>query len=146
MDFIHVLHKQISDVLSEAGAPCGIKSVCLYGGTKKEPQISALKSGVDIVIGTPGRMKDLIEMGVCCLNEVSFVVLDEADKMLDLGFEPEVRAILSQTSSGWDNVWQLHLSMLPKKRGLFARSSSFQGHQQRRAPDLARTSMNLAGE
>ncbi|GJN03808.1 hypothetical protein PR202_ga21288 [Eleusine coracana subsp. coracana] len=53
----------------------------------------------DIVIGTPGRMKDLIEMGVCCLNEVSFVVLDEADRMLDLGFEPEVRAILSQTSS-----------------------------------------------
>ncbi|ONM06063.1 DEAD-box ATP-dependent RNA helicase 53 [Zea mays] len=45
-------------------------------------------------------MKDLIEMGVCCLNEVSFVVLDEADRMLDLGFEPEVRAILSQTSSG----------------------------------------------
>ncbi|CAD6220256.1 unnamed protein product [Miscanthus lutarioriparius] len=53
----------------------------------------------DIVIGTPGRMKDLIEMGVCCLNEVSFVVLDEADRMLDMGFEPEVRAILSQTSS-----------------------------------------------
>ncbi|ONM52924.1 DEAD-box ATP-dependent RNA helicase 5 [Zea mays] len=94
------LAQQIADVLSEAGAPCGIKSVCLYGGTKKEPQISALKSGVDIVIGTPGRMKDLIEMGVCCLNEVSFVVLDEADRMLDLGFEPEVRAILSQTSSG----------------------------------------------
>ncbi|ONM52923.1 DEAD-box ATP-dependent RNA helicase 5 [Zea mays] len=93
------LAQQIADVLSEAGAPCGIKSVCLYGGTKKEPQISALKSGVDIVIGTPGRMKDLIEMGVCCLNEVSFVVLDEADRMLDLGFEPEVRAILSQTSS-----------------------------------------------
>ncbi|XP_066389723.1 DEAD-box ATP-dependent RNA helicase 5-like isoform X2 [Miscanthus floridulus] len=67
------LAQQIADVLSEAGAPCGIKSVCLYGGTKKEPQVSALKSGVDIVIGTPGRMKDLIEMGVCCLNEVSFV-------------------------------------------------------------------------
>ncbi|XP_066389722.1 DEAD-box ATP-dependent RNA helicase 5-like isoform X1 [Miscanthus floridulus] len=69
------LAQQIADVLSEAGAPCGIKSVCLYGGTKKEPQVSALKSGVDIVIGTPGRMKDLIEMGVCCLNEVSFVDL-----------------------------------------------------------------------
>ncbi|KAK3121982.1 hypothetical protein QOZ80_8BG0663570 [Eleusine coracana subsp. coracana] len=93
------LAQQIADVLAEAGAPCGINSVCLYGGTSKGPQISALKSGVDIVIGTPGRMKDLIEMGVCCLNEVSFVVLDEADRMLDLGFEPEVREILSQTSS-----------------------------------------------
>ncbi|KAG2633044.1 DEAD-box ATP-dependent RNA helicase 5-like isoform X1 [Panicum virgatum] len=93
------LAQQIADVLSEAGTPCGINSVCLYGGTSKGPQIAALKSGVDIVIGTPGRMKDLIEMGVCNLNEVSFVVLDEADRMLDLGFEPEVRAILSQTSS-----------------------------------------------
>ncbi|KAL5199043.1 hypothetical protein ABZP36_002555 [Zizania latifolia] len=93
------LAQQIADVLCEAGAPCGISSVCLYGGTSKGPQISALKSGVDIVIGTPGRMKDLIEMGICRLNEVSFVVLDEADRMLDMGFEPEVRAILSQTAS-----------------------------------------------
>ncbi|EMS55869.1 DEAD-box ATP-dependent RNA helicase 5 [Triticum urartu] len=124
------LAQQIADVLTEAGAPCGINSVCLYGGTSKGPQISSLKSGVEIVIGTPGRMKDLIEMGVCRLNEVSFVysfrrlipvnrkyialyfdleyrthlarkVLDEADRMLDMGFEPEVRAILSQTSSGY---------------------------------------------
>lgn len=93
------LAQQIADVLCEAGAPCGISSVCLYGGTSKGPQISALKSGVDIVIGTPGRMKDLIEMGICRLNDVSFVVLDEADRMLDMGFEPEVRAILSQTAS-----------------------------------------------
>ncbi|XP_027081447.1 DEAD-box ATP-dependent RNA helicase 5 [Coffea arabica] len=93
------LAQQIADVLSDAGQPSGVKSVCLYGGTSKAPQISSLKSGMDIVIGTPGRLKDLIEMGVCQLNEVSFVVLDEADRMLDLGFEPEVRAILSQTCS-----------------------------------------------
>ncbi|KAK1606819.1 hypothetical protein QYE76_030492 [Lolium multiflorum] len=93
------LAQQIADVLTEAGAPCGINSVCVYGGTSKGPQISALKSGVEIVIGTPGRLKDLIEMGICRLSEVSFVVLDEADRMLDMGFEPEVRAILSQTSS-----------------------------------------------
>ncbi|KAE8055723.1 hypothetical protein FH972_012545 [Carpinus fangiana] len=53
----------------------------------------------DIVIGTPGRLKDLIEMGVCILKEVSFVVLDEADRMLDMGFEQEVRSILGQTCS-----------------------------------------------
>ncbi|KAF0921560.1 hypothetical protein E2562_009761 [Oryza meyeriana var. granulata] len=98
------LAQQIADVLCEAGAPCGISSVCLYGGTSKGPQISALKSGVDIVIGTPGRMKDLIEMGICRLNEVSFVVLDEADRMLDMGFEPEVREILSQTASEHQTV------------------------------------------
>ncbi|KAJ0427826.1 putative RNA helicase [Helianthus annuus] len=89
----------IYDVLSDAGKPSGVRSVCVYGGTSKGPQISALKSGVDIVIGTPGRLKDLIEMGVCQLQEVSFVVLDEADRMLDMGFEPEVRSILSKTSS-----------------------------------------------
>ncbi|CAL9204843.1 unnamed protein product [Musa hybrid cultivar] len=93
------LAQQIEDVLSDAGTLPGIKSVCLYGGTSKGPQISSLKSGVDIVIGTPGRMKDLIEMGVCQLKDVSFVVLDEADRMLDMGFEPEVRSILNQTSS-----------------------------------------------
>ncbi|XP_073042782.1 DEAD-box ATP-dependent RNA helicase 5 [Primulina eburnea] len=93
------LAQQISDVLCDAGRPCGVQSVCIYGGTSKGPQISALKSGVDIVIGTPGRLKDLIEMGVCRLKEVSYVVLDEADRMLDMGFEPEVRSILSQTCS-----------------------------------------------
>ncbi|XP_074590791.1 DEAD-box ATP-dependent RNA helicase 5 [Curcuma longa] len=93
------LAQQISDVLSDAGTPSGTKSVCLYGGTSKGPQIASLKSGVDIVIGTPGRMKDLIEMGICQLKEVTFVVLDEADRMLDMGFEPEVRSILNQTSS-----------------------------------------------
>ncbi|PQM41312.1 DEAD-box ATP-dependent RNA helicase 5 isoform X2 [Prunus yedoensis var. nudiflora] len=93
------LAQQISDVLFEAGKPCGVISVCLYGGASKGPQISSLKSGVDIVIGTPGRLKDLIEMGVCSLKEVSFTVLDEADRMLDMGFEPEVRFILGQTCS-----------------------------------------------
>ncbi|KAL5552276.1 hypothetical protein UlMin_002452 [Ulmus minor] len=93
------LAQQISDVLCDAGRPSGVQSVCLYGGTSKGPQISSLKAGVDIVIGTPGRLKDLIEMGVCCLKEVTFGVLDEADRMLDMGFEPEVRYILGQTCS-----------------------------------------------
>ncbi|GAB4834797.1 hypothetical protein Ancab_033065 [Ancistrocladus abbreviatus] len=93
------LAQQIADVLCNAGQPCGVKVACFYGGTSKGPQISALTSGVDIVIGTPGRLKDLIEMGACRLKEVSFVVLDEADRMLDMGFEPDVRSILSQTCS-----------------------------------------------
>ncbi|GAB2263669.1 hypothetical protein Droror1_Dr00025803 [Drosera rotundifolia] len=93
------LAQQISDVLTDAGKPCGVKVLCVYGGTSKGPQISALKAGVDIVIGTPGRLKDLIEMGVCHLQDVSFVVLDEADRMLDMGFEPDVRKIFSHTCS-----------------------------------------------
>ncbi|TKY70093.1 DEAD-box ATP-dependent RNA helicase 5 [Spatholobus suberectus] len=93
------LAQQISDVMCDAGRSCGVESICLYGGTSKGPQISSLKSGIDIVIGTPGRIQDLIEMGVCCLKEVSFVVLDEADRMLDMGFEQVVRSILGQTCS-----------------------------------------------
>ncbi|KAF9604678.1 hypothetical protein IFM89_009114 [Coptis chinensis] len=64
------LAQQIANVLCEAGKSCGVSSVCVYGGTSKGPQISSLKAGVDIVIGTPGRLKDLIEMGFCCLKEV----------------------------------------------------------------------------
>ncbi|KAI4372191.1 hypothetical protein MLD38_010456 [Melastoma candidum] len=93
------LAQQISDVLVDAGKASGVKSVCLYGGTSKGPQYASLKAGVDIVIGTPGRLKDLIEEGVCRLSDVSFVVLDEADRMLDMGFEQEVRTILGNTCS-----------------------------------------------
>lgn len=93
------LADQISVVLRDAGEPCGVRSVCIYGGTSKGPQIKSLKAGVDIVIGTPGRLKDLIEMNVLHLAEVSFVVLDEADRMLDMGFRQEVRSILSNTCS-----------------------------------------------
>ncbi|XP_039142287.1 LOW QUALITY PROTEIN: DEAD-box ATP-dependent RNA helicase 5 [Dioscorea cayenensis subsp. rotundata] len=114
------LAQQIADVLCDAGSPCGLETVCLYGGTSKGPQISSLKSGVDIVIGTPGRMKDLIEMGICNLGDVSFVVLDEADRMLDMGFEPEVRSILSQTSSARQMVmfsatWPLAVHQLAQE-------------------------------
>ncbi|XP_074264639.1 DEAD-box ATP-dependent RNA helicase 5 [Silene latifolia] len=93
------LAQQIADVLVDAGQSCGVKSTCFYGGTSKGPQLAALRSGVDIVIATPGRLKDLIEMGKCNLKEASFVVLDEADRMLDMGFEQDVRSILSQTCS-----------------------------------------------
>ncbi|CDY41747.1 BnaA08g07020D [Brassica napus] len=91
---------QISDVLSEAGEPCGLKSICVYGGSSKRPQINAIRSGVDIVIGTPGRLRDLIDSNELRLSDVSFVVLDEADRMLDMGFEEPVRFILSKTNKG----------------------------------------------
>lgn len=114
------LAQQISSVLENAGRPCGVTSTCLYGGVSKGSQISCLKSGVDIVIGTPGRLKDLMEMEVCRLSEVSFVVLDEADRMLDMGFEPEVRSILSQTCTERQMVmfsatWPLQVNQLAQE-------------------------------
>ncbi|XP_021765537.1 DEAD-box ATP-dependent RNA helicase 5-like [Chenopodium quinoa] len=114
------LAQQIADVLCDAGKSCGIKTACFYGGTSKGPQLSALKSGIDIAIGTPGRLKDLIEMGACRLQDVSFVVLDEADRMLDMGFEQDVRSILSKTNSARQMVmfsatWPMEVHQLAQE-------------------------------
>jgi len=84
---------QISAVLEDAGSRCGISCVCVYGGVPKGPQVQALRAGVDVVVGTPGRLEDLMGDGVCKLKSVTYLVLDEADRMLDLGFEPHIRAI-----------------------------------------------------
>lgn len=84
---------QIAGVLEEAGSKMGIKTLCVYGGVSKRDQINALRAGVGIVVATPGRLEDLMEDRACSLDEASFLVLDEADRMLDLGFEPHIRKI-----------------------------------------------------
>lgn len=114
------LAQQISDVMYDASNSCGVESFYLYGGTSKDPQISSLKSGIDIVIGTPSCTQDLIEMGVCCLKEVSFVVLDEENKMLNMGFEQIVHSILSQTCSDhqmvmFNDTWPLEFHHLAQE-------------------------------
>ena len=88
---------QICAVLEEAGAKCGVAALCIYGGVPKGPQIAALRKGVQIVVATPGRLEDLLQDKAVSLSEVSYLVLDEADRMLDLGFEPHIRAIAAQT-------------------------------------------------
>jgi ATP-dependent RNA helicase DBP3 len=87
------LAQQISVVLEEAGSKVGVGCVCVYGGVPKREQAQALRSGVSIVVATPGRLEDLIGDGICSLDEISYLVLDEADRMLDLGFEPHIRTI-----------------------------------------------------
>src|SRR4051812_34276699 len=69
---------------------------CLYGGAPKGPQIRDLERGVDIVVATPGRLNDILEMGKVRLHQVAYLVLDEADRMLDMGFEPQIRKIVKQ--------------------------------------------------
>ena len=87
---------QVADDLQIAGRRIGAKVVVLYGGRAYEPQIEALAT-VDIVVGTPGRLLDLVRQGHLRLGQVRALVLDEADKMLDLGFLPDVEKILSLT-------------------------------------------------
>jgi superfamily II DNA/RNA helicase len=87
---------QVADDLRVAGAQIGASVVTLYGGRAYEPQIDALAS-VDVVVGTPGRLLDLTRQGHLKLGRIRQLVLDEADKMLDLGFLPDVERILQLT-------------------------------------------------
>jgi superfamily II DNA/RNA helicase len=70
------------------------KLVCLYGGSSKITQGNKCKSGVDVVIGTPGRIIDMLESKLVDFSKVEFLVFDEADRMLDMGFEPQIRSVL----------------------------------------------------
>jgi len=83
--------------LEVVGKSCGVRSLAVYGGVPKYEQRNALAKGVDVVVATPGRLIDLMQEGVCDLTEVSYLVLDEADRMLDQGFERDVRAIIAAT-------------------------------------------------
>ncbi|KAL9237254.1 hypothetical protein vseg_011827 [Gypsophila vaccaria] len=78
------------------GGAVGLTSCCVYGGAPMQPQINSLKRGVDAVIGTPGRVKDLLERGVLHLGSLLFRVLDEADEMLRMGFVDDVELILGK--------------------------------------------------
>jgi ATP-dependent RNA helicase DDX5/DBP2 len=69
---------------------------CLYGGAPKGPQLRDLDRGVDVVVATPGRLNDILEMRRVSLKQVSYLVLDEADRMLDMGFEPQIRKIVKE--------------------------------------------------
>jgi superfamily II DNA/RNA helicase len=88
---------QVTKDIEELTGNRGIRTLAVYGGRAFEPQIEALEKGVEIVVGTPGRLLDLSRQGQLKLKEVSRVVLDEADEMLDLGFLPDVEKIFTST-------------------------------------------------
>src|SRR5207302_785250 len=88
---------QVADDLRIAAVNVRVRVLTVYGGRAYEPQIDALTAGVDIVVGTPGRLLDLAERRHLDLNAVRALVLDEADKMLDLGFLPDVERIVRLT-------------------------------------------------
>jgi superfamily II DNA/RNA helicase len=91
---------QVAGDLRTAGRSIGTRVLTLYGGRAYEPQIEALRAAVDVVVGTPGRLLDLVRQRHLDLSDVSTLVLDEADKMLDLGFLPDVERILQLTPPG----------------------------------------------
>ena len=90
---------QVADDLKQAGSRLGARVLTVYGGRAYEPQIEALTTGTDIVVGTPGRLLDLANRKNLDLGRIRALVLDEADKMLDLGFLPDVERLLRLTPS-----------------------------------------------
>ncbi|MDY7090539.1 MAG: DEAD/DEAH box helicase, partial [Actinomycetota bacterium] len=91
------LAEQVSQAVHRYGRELGVRVLPVYGGQPISRQLQVLKRGVDIVVGTPGRVLDHIERGTLQLGEVRAVVLDEADEMLDMGFAEDIEAILAET-------------------------------------------------
>ncbi|GGV01057.1 hypothetical protein GCM10010260_41830 [Streptomyces filipinensis] len=94
------LAMQVADALQPYGDVVGLKMKVVCGGTSMGNQIYALERGVDILVATPGRLRDIINRGACSLEDVQIAVLDEADQMSDLGFLPEVTELLDQVPAG----------------------------------------------
>lgn len=87
---------QIGESITAYGRNLNIKSTVIFGGVSQHPQTHALTAGVDILVATPGRLLDLIQQRYIKLQHVRFFVLDEADRMLDMGFLPDVRRVIAQ--------------------------------------------------
>jgi ATP-dependent RNA helicase RhlE len=85
---------QIEEVGQALAVKTGRRVVAVYGGVGYEPQVKTVRRGVDLLVATPGRLLDMIQRGDIALSSVSMLVLDEADRMLDMGFWPDVRRIL----------------------------------------------------
>ncbi|XP_058059403.1 uncharacterized protein LOC131210209 [Anopheles bellator] len=113
------LAQQIQQVATDFGSSSYIRNTCLFGGSSKGPQASDLRRGVEIVIATPGRLIDFLESGTTTLQRVTYLVLDEADRMLDMGFEPQIRKILEQVRPDrqilmWSATWPKEVQRLAR--------------------------------
>ena len=93
------LAKQVVDVLSPLGKEIGVKVAAFYGGTSMERQIRNLRRKIEIAVATPGRLIDLLERGEIDLDDVDILVVDEADRMADMGFLPQVEWVMRKVSS-----------------------------------------------
>jgi superfamily II DNA/RNA helicase len=91
------LVSQIEAAMTPLAKPLGINSITIFGGVGQNPQVSALRAGVDVVVACPGRLEDLMSQGALTLDAIEITILDEADHMADLGFLPCVRRIMDRT-------------------------------------------------
>jgi ATP-dependent RNA helicase DDX5/DBP2 len=108
---------QIKVEADKFGSSSRIQNTCVYGGAPKGPQVRDLKRGVEICIATPGRLIDFLESSTTNLRRVTYLVLDEADRMLDMGFEPQIRKIVGQIRPDrqtlmWSATWPKEVQTL----------------------------------
>ncbi|MEU2535725.1 DEAD/DEAH box helicase [Streptomyces albidoflavus] len=92
------LAQQVTDALTPYAKALGLRMATVVGGLSLNKQASALRRGTEVVVATPGRLKDLLDRGDCRLDQVAVSVLDEADQMTDMGFMPQVTALLDRTA------------------------------------------------
>lgn len=108
---------QIQQEVTKFGKSSRIRNTCVYGGVPKGGQIRDLSRGVEVCIATPGRLIDMLESGKTNLRRVTYLVLDEADRMLDMGFEPQIRKIIGQIRPDrqtcmWSATWPKEVRQL----------------------------------
>jgi ATP-dependent RNA helicase DDX5/DBP2 len=108
---------QIQQECTKFGRSSRIRNTCVYGGVPRGGQIRDLARGVEICIATPGRLIDMLESGKTNLRRVTYLVLDEADRMLDMGFEPQIRKIVDQIRPDrqtlmWSATWPKEVQRL----------------------------------
>ena len=111
------LAQQIQQVATEFGSSSYVRNTCVFGGAPKGGQMRDLQRGCEIVIATPGRLIDFLAAGATNLKRCTYLVLDEADRMLDMGFEPQIRKILSQIRPDrqtlmWSATWPKEVKQL----------------------------------
>lgn len=111
---------QIYDAAKPFSRSIGIDATCIYGGADAIPQKNNLAAGCDLLIATPGRLKDFLERRQVYLDRIFFFVLDEADRMLDMGFLPQVEEILNDVKSSrqtllWSATWPREVEELSRK-------------------------------
>jgi len=111
------LAQQIQQVANEFGQPSRVRNTCVFGGAPKGGQARDLERGVEIIIATPGRLIDFLESGKTNLRRCTYLVLDEADRMLDMGFEPQIRKIVEQVRPDrqtlmWSATWPKEVRVL----------------------------------
>jgi len=113
------LVEQIRQQANQFGTSSRIKNAVAYGGVPRRPQVNDLRQGVEILIACPGRLIDFLEAAVTTLRRVTYLVMDEADRMLDMGFEPQIRKIVGQIRPDrqtlmWSATWPKEVQNLAR--------------------------------